>query len=231
MYKRIFIVTLVWAVSAWIATAQTIELPDTLFLPFYKGTKLDQNGAELPQRPISDTPEPLFQVAPAVTFKDYIEAPAIHSPLFLDLPDIPSEFFIHVLILHLSKAEIPGLDKQMAQYKQMLDNFNRDLLKGGTYAPPYIPAIANDVSRGAVMFGGSGGIVFSGCLDPLEAYRRHMQKKRLERAKQIIDEFEQGNTPINNDIKSVKIKLPDLLKEDNYDIKVKSDGDNPPYRP
>ena len=231
MYNRIFILVFACCVAIWSVKAQIIELPDTLFLPSSGDIRLDRNGTELPlSNP--EKPEPLFKIAPAVTFKDYIEAPAASTPIFAELPDIPSEFFVHVLILHLSKIEIPGLEEKMAQYMLMLDNFNRNLFEGGgDYAPPYVPAIINETSRAAAMFGGGGGVVVSGCLDPLEAYRRYVQKKRLDRAKQVIDDFEKDDIPVRNETKSLKIPLPDLLKEENFDVKVKSDGDNPPYRP
>lgn len=234
MYKRILISAFVCAISTWVIPAQTVELPDTLFLPSSTGVRLDRNGIELPKQLIpGETQEPLFKIAPAVTFKDYIEAPVVNAPLFVDLPDIPSEFFLHVLILQLSKIEIPELEENLAQYRLMLDNFNRNLLNGKSdYPPPYTP-ITNEISRAATMFGGgvSSGVVVTGCLDPLEAYRRYMQQKRMERAKQVIDDFERDDMPVNNEKNNIKINLPNLLKENNLDIKTKNDGDNPPYRP
>ena len=61
-----------------------------------------------------------------------------------------------------------------------------------------------------------------------------MQQKRRDRARQVIKEFEGDEWPKLDQTegrKSVKIRLPDLLKEENFDVKVKADGDNPPYRP
>lgn len=237
MSLRFVILSLLVAVVSTVVVGQTVELPDSLFGPSAGGLHLGLGGKELPSTVVPEqTVEPLFMTPPAVTFKDYMEAPArSDSPLFMELPDVPSEFFMHVLLLHLSKVKIPGLDEELERYRIMLENFNRNLYGGGNYSTPYVPALVKDHFGASVggLSGGSG-LVFSGCLDPVEAYRRYMQQKRLERARQVIKEFEGDELPTRDQTegrKSVKIRLPDLLKEENFDVKVKADGDNPPYRP
>lgn len=237
MSLRFVILPVLVAAVSTVAVGQTIELPDSLFRSSSGGLHLGLDGKEMPSTVVPEsTIEPLFLTPPAVTFKDYVEAPASkNSSLFMELPDVPSEFFLHVLLLHLSKVKIPGLDEELEKYRIMLENFNRNLYSGGNYSTPYVPAIIKDhfgSSVGGVS--GNSGLVFSGCLDPVEAYRRYMQQKRLERARQVIKEFEGDELPTRDQtegLKSVKIKLPDLLKEENFDVKVKADGNNPPYRP
>ena len=75
-------------------------------------------------------------------------------------------------------------------------------------------------------------VVYNGCLDPLEAYRRWVQERRLLRARAIIRDLDE--MPTKEDLKSKKLDIaPTLMQmnDDSYDVKVKSDGDNPPYRP
>ncbi len=237
MSLRFVILSSLVAVVSTVVVGQTVELPDSLFRSSAGGLHLGLDGKELPSTVVPEsTVEPLFLTPPALTFKDYVEAPARdNSVLFMDLPDVPSEFFLHVLLLHLSKVEIPGLDEELETYRIMLENFNRNLYRGDNYSTPYVPAIVKDhfgASVGGLSAG--GGLVFSGCLDPVEAYRRYMQQKRLERARQVIKAFEGDELPTRDQTegaKGVKIKLPDLLKEENFDVKVKKDGDNPPFRP
>ncbi len=216
------------------AVAQTIELPDSLFRSSSQSGSMGIDGIELPMLQPEELIEPLFVTPPATTFREYIEAPAPHdSPLFMELPEVASEFFLHVILLHLSKIDIPGLDEQQAAYRTMLENFYRNLYSGGNYSIPYVPAIANEVSRASMLMGSSGGsgVVVSGCLDPLEAYRRYIQKKRMERARQVIDDFEDNRLPTIEEQTVKKLTLPNLLQETNFDVKVKKDGDNPPFRP
>ena len=179
MSLRFVILPVLVAAVSTVAVGQTIELPDSLFRSSSGGLHLGLDGKEMPSTVVPEsTIEPLFLTPPAVTFKDYVEAPASkNSSLFMELPDVPSEFFLHVLLLHLSKVKIPGLDEELEKYRIMLENFNRNLYSGGNYSTPYVPAIIKDhfgSSVGGVS--GNSGLVFSGCLDPVEAYRRYMQR-------------------------------------------------------
>ena len=209
---------------------QSIVLPDRLFV----GETLKEMPDDLVESELYFTlltNEQLFRTAPAVTFEEYVTAPVSSQSLFYEFPDMPSEFYLHVLVLHLSKVKIPGLDAEMARYNLMLENFSRNLLRGGNYEVPYVPGIVSETRTASFITTGSG-IVVSGCLDPFEAYNRWVQERRLMRAKAIIRQLEETPLPTREEMKMSTIKLPDnLLKENNYDVKVKQDGDNPPYRP
>lgn len=215
-----------FATMLCICHGQSVVLPDTLF-----STQI----GELPHDNHHFTPilnEPLFREAPAMTFEDYITAPTHSDDLFYEFPEMPSEFYLHVLVLHLSKVKIPGLDAEMARYNLMLDNFSRNLLQGGNYKVPYVPAIVCDTHSSTFITAGGGATVYSGYLDPLEAYRRWVQERRLMRAKAIISELEANPLPTRNEMKMAPITLPEnMLQEENYDVKVKQAGDAPPYRP
>ncbi len=215
-------------------SAQVVLLPDSLFNTSFHDEYSDVTGVDKTSIVKDDLSQPLFVVEPALTFKDYIEAPANPtSSFFVDLPDVPSEFWLHVILLHLSREDIPGLAEKLANYNLMLENFNRNLYSGGGYSIPYVAAPYSDVSRMGMMSTTAGsGVVITGCLDPLEAYRRWVQKKRMERAKQVISDFENDLQPVNNENSAIKLVLPqNLLQENNYDVKIKKDGDNPPFRP
>ena len=215
--------------------AQTVALPDSLFSV---DSALDMTESDnLPQldAPRFSFDEPLFVVPPATTVEDYLTAPDYSNSLLYYLPEQPSEFFLHVLLLHLSKAKIPELEAEMAVYKTMIKNFNHNLYKVGGYSVPYVPAIVSDVtSVGSSFATGGSGVVVSGCLDPIEAYRRWMQERRLLRARTIIRYLEEESLPTKEDLKSKNLDIaPNFMQmnDDGYDVKVKSDGDNPPYRP
>ena len=213
--------------------AQTIALPDSLF--YVDGVVIENNELPALNAPHFSLDSPLFEVAPAVTLEDYLTAPDMSDSFFAYLPVRPSEFFLHVLLLHLSKVKIRGLEAELARYELMLDNFNRNLHKGGGYTVPYVPAIVSDVTSVAQSFVSAGsGVVVSGCLDPLEAYRRWEQERRLLRAKTIIHTLEDVLLPPKDVTLTQDIKIsPNLwqMNDDDYDVKVKKDGDNPPYRP
>ena len=229
---RILLLILVSSVAATISVCcgQSVVLPDSLF----SGQQSVVHSSELPHSEIVFTPsmsEPLFREAPALTLSDYITAPDQSQSLFYEFPEMPSEFYMHVLILHLSKVKIPELEAYMARYNLMLENFSRNLLSGGDYKVPYVPAIVSDTHSSTFVTAGGGAVVYSGTLDPLEAYRRWVQERRLMRAKAIIHNLEE-ELPTREELKMSNVTLPDnLLKEDNFDVKVKQSGDNPPYRP
>ncbi|MBE6307447.1 MAG: hypothetical protein E7084_07335 [Bacteroidales bacterium] len=211
--------------------AQTITLSDTLFaMP-----NNTEDVVTLPtERPRFTIDGALFEVAPAVKVEDYLTAPDYSHSFFDYFPELPSEFFLHVLVLHLSKVKIPGLEADLARYNIMLENFNRNLYEGGGYKVPYVPAIVGDTHSSTFVTAGGGIVVYSGCLDPLEAYRRWEQERRLLRARKIIN-FLEDDTPsaIQRDAADNMPISPNLfnMPDDNYDVKVKKDGDNPPYRP
>ena len=215
--------------------AQTVALPDSLFSV---DSALDMTESDnLPQldAPRFSFDEPLFVVPPATTVEDYLTAPDYSNSLLYYLPEQPSEFFLHVLLLHLSKTKIPELEAEMVVYKTMIKNFNHNLYKGGGYSVPYVPAIVSDVtSVGSSFATGGSGVVVSGCLDPIEAYRRWVQERRLLRARTIIRYLEEESLPTKEELKSKNLDIaPNFMQmnDDGYDVKVKSDGDNPPYRP
>lgn len=235
LYRRLYILLCVLVASAVLCEAQTIALPDTLF-----GATDSDGTTDAQELPSLDMPsftfeEPLFKVAPAVTVEDYLTAPTYSDSFFQYFPEQPSEFFLHVLLLHLSNIDIPGLDAELARHRLMLDNFNRNLYEGGGYTIPYVPAIVSDVTTIAHSFAAGGGmVVYNGYLDPLEAYRRWVQERRLLRARAIVRQLEDGTLPTKEELKSKKLDIaPNLMQmnDDSYDVKVKSDGDNPPYRP
>ena len=208
------------------AVAQVIVMPDSLFS---KSTNDGEHDSSMRGIDFGENVQ-LFKEAPAVTLEDYVTNPYYYETHFHHMPDYLSEFYVHVMLLHLSKIDVPGLDAHLSRYRVMLENFNHNLLEGGGYEIPYVPAIYSEVRSGNVISGG-GGIVVTGTLDPFEAYNRWVQERRLMRARQIIGELEQV-TPIREDINATKIVLPtNLLEENNYDVKVKKDGNNPPYRP
>ena len=215
--------------------AQTVALPDSLFSV---DSALDMTESDnLPQldAPRFSFDEPLFVVPPATTVEDYLTAPDYSNSLLYYLPEQPSEFFLHVLLLHLSKTKIPELEAEMVVYKTMIKNFNHNLYKVGGYSVPYVPAIVSDVtSVGSSFATGGSGVVVSGCLDPIEAYRRWVQERRLLRARTIIRYLEEESLPTKEELKSKNLDIaPNFMQmnDDGYDVKVKSDGDNPPYRP
>lgn len=226
---RLLLITLLVTLLAPVCHSQTIALPDILFaVPTIAGDVA-------PHRPVQgvEMRDVLFEVAPAVTFEDYVTNPHRQESLFHEFPELPSEFYFHVLLLHLSKANVPGLQASMSRFKVMLDNFNRNLLQGGGYVTPYVQAIYSD-TRGISMMGrsGSAGLVVSGTLDPLEAYRRWVQERRLMRARNIIRQLEELPAQYSAEPPLGKVVLPaNLLEETDYDVKVKQDGNNPPYRP
>lgn len=196
---------------AW-CNGQSVALPDTLFNASFG---VADNKVDVPQQEpphfTFDYIDRSFRLAPVTSWDELSEMPWSSQPLFSDLPEVSSQFFVHVLLLYLSKVKIEGLDEYMAWYNMMLQNFNRGLYD-------------NLVSSAAL---------YSGCLDPVEAYRRWAQERRLQRAKGII-QFLEDETPAvtSSKISPSSFKLPDnLLQENNYDVKVKSDGNNPPYRP
>lgn len=224
---RLYILLFLLVIAVPLCYSQVISLPDSL---------LNTSGdlpVQQPHVPTLSLDNTLFEVQPAVTFEDFVTQPASYENPFYELPEMPSEFFLHVLVLHLSKVKIPGLEAELARYNLMLDNFNRNLLEGGGYSVPYVPAMISDHGRTmGVSSSSSSGVVMSGCLDPLEAYRKWVQERRLIRARKIIHSLEEDAMPVKSDKKPNEIKLPqNLLIEDNYDVKVKVDGDNPPYRP
>ncbi|MBO7317122.1 MAG: hypothetical protein J6U43_00165, partial [Bacteroidales bacterium] len=165
----------------------------------------------------------------------YLTAPDYSNILFEYLPELPSDFFLHVLLLHLSKVKIPGMEAELARYNLMIENFNRNLYEGGSYTVPYVPAIVRDItSVGSSVVSGGAGVVVSGCLDPLEAYRRWVQERRLLRARKIIRYLEDETLPSKEEMMTKELKVSNnflQMKDDGYDVKVKADGDNPPYRP
>ena len=233
MYRRLYILLCVLVSGAMLCEAQTIALPDTLF-----GTPDRTVITDARELPSQDAPqftfeEPLFRVAPAITVEDYLTAPFYSDSFFQYFPELPSEFFLHVLLLHLSKIEIPGIEAELARHQLMLDNFNRNLYEGGGYTIPYVPAIVSDVTTIAHSFAAGGGmVVYNGCLDPLEAYRRWVQERRLLRARAIIRNLE--DMPTKEEQKSKQLDIaPNFMQMNDagFDVKVKSDGDNPPYRP
>ena len=217
------------------SVAQTIALPDSLFSAVRGREVIEEGNLPQPDAPRFSFDEPLFVVPPATTVEDYLTAPDYSNSLLYYLPEQSSEFFLHVLLLHLSKTKIPELEAEMVVYKTMMKNFNRNLYKGGGYSVPYVPAIVSDVtSVGSSFATGSSGVVVSGCLDPIEAYRRWVQDRRLLRARTIIRYLEEGAMPTQEEVLSKELKVSNNLlqmKDDSYDVKVKSDGDNPPYRP
>lgn len=95
MSLRFVILPVLVAAVSTVAVGQTIELPDSLFRFSSGGLHLGLDGKEMPSTVVPEsTIEPLFLTPPAVTFKDYVEAPASrNSSLFMELPDVPSEFF------------------------------------------------------------------------------------------------------------------------------------------
>lgn len=212
MRIKLLILLLFVALCSVRSVGQTVVLPDTIFDASQAGYA---DGREMPQ---SDYPSftfdyigESFRVAPGASWDELADMPWADKSQFSDLPEVASQFFLHVLLLHLSKIKIAGLDEHMAQYNLMLGNFNRNL-----YDNLQGPAV-----------------LYSGCLDPVEAYRRWVQERRLKRAKSIIQYLE-DDTPVMSPKKvpESSFKLPDnLLQEDNFDVKVKSAGDNPPYRP
>ena len=215
---------------------QTITLPDSLF--YHYNNNVTDNTDELSPMPSSQLSpyNALFEVAPAVTIEDYLTSPDPSLSLFHYFPELPSEFYLHVLVLHLSKVKIPGLEADLARYALMLENFNRNLYKGGGYTVPYVPAVVSDVTSVAQSFasGGGSGVVVSGCLDPLEAYRRWVQERRLLRARTIIRSLEEHVMPTKEEQEEQNLVVSPALwqfNDDSYDVKVKKDGDNPPYRP
>lgn len=232
MLRQLLVILTMIAISALLCQGQHIVLPDTVF-DAYKSDNISDFTSGKDLIPIQPLTDPLFQEAPAVSLEDYVVAPDRTQSLFYEFPEMPSEFYLHVLVLHLSKVKIPGLEAEMARYNLMLENFSRNLLQGGNYTVPYVPAIVTD-TRAATLIssGGGGGVVVSGTLDPFEAYNRWVQERRLMRAKSIIREFESLPVPKEEDLKMSTILLPDnLLQENNYDVKVKQAGDDPPYRP
>ena len=219
-----------------VCKAQTVVLPDSLFQSTVADVVADNNTIPQYDYPQFSFDSQLFEVAPAVKLEDYLTAPDMSDSFFYDLPELPSEFFLHVLVLHLSKVKIPGLEADLARYSMMLENFNKNLYKGGGYTIPYVPAIVSDVTSVAhsVVNSASGVVVYSGCLDPLEAYRRWVQECRLLRAKAIIHSLENDAMPTKEEQAAQNLSIsPNLLQmtDDNYDVKVKKDGNNPPYRP
>ena len=227
LLRRIIPLLLLLLLSGPLCRSQVISLPDTLLS---SGGELPVQLPHLPELSLDNT---LFDVAPAVTFEDFVTSIAPYEHSFYELPELPSEFFLHVLLLHLSKVKIPGLEQELARYGMMLENFHHNLLEGGSYSVPYVPAMAHDHGRTMMpAASASSGVVVSGCLDPLEAYRRWVQERRLMRARKIIHSLEEPELPRKEEMKAYEIGLPrNLLYEDNYDVKVKLDGDNPPYRP
>lgn len=208
MYHRLLILLFCTALCCVRAVGQTVVLPDTIF-----GTpdnRLDTPPSGHPGFTFEHIDES-FRIAPGASWDEIAEMPWVEESHFSDLPEVASQFFVHVLLLHLSKIEIAGLDESMAQYNLMLQNFNRNL-----YDNLHGPAV-----------------LYSGCLDPVEAYRRWVQERRLQRAKSIIRYLE-DDTPVmsSKSVPASSFQLPDnLLQESNYDVKVKLAGDNPPYRP
>lgn len=196
---------------AWCA-GQSVVLPDSLFDVSHSavGDKIDAPQSDVP-RFTFDYLDEAFRVAPTVAWNELSDAPWSAQTHFSDLPEVSSQFFVHVLLLHLSKVKIEGLDEHMAQYNLMLKNFNR-----GLYENLRGPAV-----------------LYSGCLDPVEAYRRWVQERRLSRAKSIIRYLEDDTPSMTaSKVSPSSFRLPDnLLQENNYDVKVKADGNNPPYRP
>lgn len=212
--------------------AQTVTLPDSLFSAH--GVTDDDNLPEL-DAPRFSFDEPLFIVPPASTVEEYLTAPDYSNILFEHFPERPSEFFMHVLLLHLSNVKIPGMEAELARYKLMIDNFNRNLYKGGGYTVPYVPAIVSDVTSVAHSAAHSAsGVVVTGCLDPLEAYRRWEQERRLLRARTIVRYLEDAPLPSKAELVTKQLNVSDnflQMKDDGHDVKVKADGNNPPYRP
>lgn len=211
--------------------AQYIALPDSVL-----------SSSVVSDEVVIETPEatgapalyydPLFREAPAVNLEDYLTSPIHAQSLFYDLPELPSEFFIHMLVLHLSKADVPGLEEEMAMYNLMLENFTKNLYEGGSYSVPYVPAVYGDTHSSTFVTAGGGATLYSGTLDPLEAYRKWVQDRRLMRARSIIKELEAPTMTSQPEVSPSSVTLPgNLLQENNYDVKVKKDGDNPPYRP
>lgn len=224
---RQFFVIFLFAIIALSATAQYVVLPDSVFS---QGDIMN----ELPELPTTSTNylEPLFRATPAVTLDDYVVSPSPSQSYFYDLPETPSQFYMHMLVLHLSRIDVPGLEEEMARYNLMLENFTGNLYSGGGYTLPYVPSIYSDTRSSTFVSAGGGFTVYSGCLDPLEAYRNWVQERRLMRAKAIIRDLE-GYQPLDPAaVEPSSLKLPDnLLQENNYDVKVKKSGDDPPYRP
>lgn len=229
--QRLFLLLCSIAMGVCLCTGQSVTLPDSLFV--------GRTSVETPESMVENelfftplTDDALFRTAPAVTFDEFITAPVNTQTLFYEFPEMPSEFYLHVLVLHLSKVKIPGLETEMARYNLMLENFSRNLLRGGNYNVPYVPGIVNETRSATYVSAGGGVVVYSGYLDPFEAYNRWVQERRLMRAKAIIRQLEEESLPTREELKMSTIKMPDnLLQENNYDVKVKQDGDNPPYRP
>lgn len=197
--------------SLW-CMGQSVVLPDTLFVASQPDV-VDGVGSLPDAQPqfTLDYVDNLFRMVPTAKWDEYAEMPWTDRSEFTDLPEYCSQFFVHVLLLHLSKIKIAGLDEQLALHNLMLNNFNRNLY---------------DNLQGP-------SVIYSGCLDPVEAYRRWVQKRRLQRAEGII-KFLEDEEPVLSPkkVSSQSFKLPDnLLQENNYDVKVKADGNNPPYRP
>lgn len=197
--------------SLW-CMGQSVVLPDTLFAASQPDVA-DGVGPLPDAQPqfTLDYVDNLFRMVPTAKWDEYAEMPWTDRSEFTDLPEYCSQFFVHVLLLHLSKIKIAGLDEQLALHNLMLNNFNRNLY---------------DNLQGP-------SVIYSGCLDPVEAYRRWVQKRRLQRAEGII-KFLEDEEPVLSPkrVPSQSFKLPDnLLQENNYDVKVKADGNNPPYRP
>ncbi len=229
MLRKLLILALLVFCST-ISFGQSITLPDSIFsIPSSEQDVI--YGDDIPDIVIPfDKPQFLEQdVSPF----DNSMIDLVYSPQFFNyLPDAVSEHLVHVLLLHLSKIDIPGLEEHMLWYNTMLDNFSRNLYSGGGFTFPYNSPIFSDTHSSTFITAGGGFVVYNGCLDPVEAYRRWLQQKRLKRAGEVIRTIEEMPTRATTTQGMPAISLPDnLLNETNYDVKVKLDGDNPPYRP
>lgn len=212
MNSKFFILTSCFVLCCAWCGAQSVVLPDSLFNASRSAV---DDGLDVPPTDVPhftfDYVDRTFRIAPTTSWDELSDAPWSVQSHFSDLPEVSSQFFVHVLLLHLSMIKIEGLDEHMAQYNLMLSNFNRNL-----YDNLQGPAV-----------------LYSGCLDPVEAYRRWVQDRRLQRAKSIIRYLEDDTPQMSTaKVSPSSFKLPDnLLQENNYDVKVKADGNNPPYRP
>lgn len=235
LYRLLYILLCVLCAGVTLSEAQTIVLPDTLFYVSQESSATEADNLPRPETSRFSFDQPLFVVPPATTVEDYLTAPDYSNSILYYLPEQSSEFFLHVLLLHLSKVTTPEIEAEMAVYRTMMKNFNHNLYKGGGYSVPYVPAIVSDVtSVGSSVLSGGAGVVMSGCLDPIEAYRRWVQERRLLRARKIIRYLEDDALPTKEELKSKNLDIaPNFMQMEDagYDVKVKSDGDNPPYRP
>ncbi|MCU6768027.1 hypothetical protein OCV73_03565 [Barnesiella propionica] len=130
-------------------------------------------------------PEPVFEEPPVLTLKEYIK-PAVTTNILLPsmFPANPSFLMRRVMIRHMASDSVAGAnDKYIKIY---MENFYKNLLKGGSLSFQYVPPVEYSLSR----FGGplsvGAGCAFVGVIDPVEMYRMYKKRRREKKTQEVL---------------------------------------------